>query len=468
MSADDLSALPRPDPLALEEALYGLKGAAGDVRWVECATSDLGSVARGKRVAAADFLAMAGCRLPSVVFGLTVTAGEPSEVFGPLLPSTYDDVLLVPDLSTLAPRPGRPQEATVLCEPAGALRLPSGVCDASALSPRAALRRVVRRLAESGLEATVAPELEFFLLAPGQADPLAASPPAPGAAPESVCEMLSLERLVHFEPFFDDLYAACEVWKIPLNGHAHEAALSQYEVNFRPGPPLAQADAVARFKRLAREIGSRHGLVASFAAKPFLQEPGTGMHWHVSLQHRGLRAWPHVFSEPEGGDSAALGHFIAGLQAGAAGAMAIFAPYGMSWDRIALSNASPTHANWGHESRALAFRIPESGPAARRVENRLPGGDANPYLLLATTLGLGLAGLEARLAPWPAGDERTRLPQGLAPALQALQDCPLLAQVLGVPLRDLYLGVKRHELAERHACTRPREDWDLRHLVGLS
>src|SRR5690606_36299042 len=163
--------------------------------------------------------------------------------------------------------------------------------------------------AEMGLQATVAPELELFLLQRHGTtiEAARAHPDSPGF--ERACEQYSLERTAHFEPFFDELYAGCEVLGIPVSGHLHEASLSQYEVNFRPGPALAQADAVFRFKRLAREIAARRGILASFAAKPFLDQPGAGVHWHFSLQHTGADvAWRHVFATPDGLGSPALMH----------------------------------------------------------------------------------------------------------------------------------------------------------------
>jgi glutamine synthetase len=447
--------------------------AALQVRAVECSMADFSSVARGKIVSAGDFAAAQGCKLPTVLLGMSVTGGSPMAVFGSLLPNTYSDMILRPDLQTLARRPGRPHEATVLCEPSGSWFSPAyqREVDASEFSPRAALRRVVSALETHGMAARVAPELEMFLLqrdpASGGVDSARAHPQA--HARESACEQYSLERATHFEAYFDELYAACELLNIPVSGHLHEAAFSQFEVNFRPGAPLAQADAVFRFKRLARELAARHGFLASFAAKPFVDQPGTGMHWHFSLQHSdSALAWPHVFATPDGDSTAALSHFIAGLQASLPGAMALLAPYDMAFDRIVMSDSSPTHADWADENRHVAFRVPASDAAARRLENRLPGGDVNPYLAVALTLGLGLAGLHKAQAATPGRDETLRLPRALPAALDALQASQATRACLGDPLVDLFLALKRHEHDERQALADPRQHWDMRHLIELA
>jgi glutamine synthetase len=466
------TALDAPSSEAVERALAELEAVHGRCAAVECAAGDFGSVARGKSVGRADFVGLAGCRLPSVVFGLTLTAGEPDAVFGPLLPPSYLDVDLVPDLATLAPQPGRAATAAVICEPAGALRAERygrTVC-ASEFSPRAALRRVLARLASAGLAATVAPELELFLVERGEEGddaPLRAPAAHPGApARERACESYSLERAGHFAAYFDALFAACALQGIPACGHAHEAAFSQYEVNFLPGEPLAQADAVFRFKRLARQVAARFGFLATFAPKPFLDQPGAGLHWHFSLQRRDAAPGAHdnAFCDADGRDRPALGAFLGGLQAHADAAMAFFAPHDMAFDRIRLSNASPSSASWGFDDRGVAFRIPQASARNRRVENRLPGGDANPYLTLAATLGLGLAGIERGLAP-AAG---VPLPRTLGDACDALERSVLMRELFGDPLVDLFAALKRHESAERHAAADPRRHWDLVHLIELA
>ena len=437
---------------------------------IECALADFTSLARGKWLAVDEFIAQRGCRLPNVLFGMTVTGGWPEHLFGTLMPNGYGDMQLVPDLATLRPRPGRAHEATVLCEAEGrwySSALGREVA-ASELSPRSLLKKVLAQYAELGLQATVAPELEMFLLQRKGATLQGARPHPEAPSHETTCEQYSLERTAQFEPFFDALFTGCETLGIPVSGHLHEASLSQYEVNFRPGPALQQADAVFRFKRLAREIAARQGFQASFAAKPFADQPGTGMHWHFSLQ-RIAGEWPHVFATPDGAPSPELMRFIAGLQAHTPAAMALFAPYDMSFDRITLSDSSPTHADWGLDDRHAAFRIPAAtSPAAVRVENRLPGGDASPYLTVAASLAFGLDGMQRRLEPSAGKHAAIALPRSLPDAIAALANNQPTRAILGEAMVALFVELKRNEHDERQATAHPRQDWDLTHLIDFA
>jgi glutamine synthetase len=443
---------------------HSLRSAVDDLgaRLVEVCVADFSSNARGKTVSRDDFLDMGGCRLASVVLGLAITGANPENLYGMVLPESFRDVDLVPDPETLVPLIGRDHVASVLAEPYGALRAEKSgrEFDANEISPRGALRRVLEKLDQKGLRATVAPEMEFYLVQrrPGGAahELIAPTPDAHSPAREIACEPDSVERAGYFGEYFDDLFAACEKWRIPVTGYAHESALSQYEVNFHHGEPLALADAVFRFKRLARMVAARHGYLASFLAKPYLNEPGAGTHWHFSLQTaKGHNAFLEETSER---DSPELVHFIAGLVAHAPAATAIFAPYDISYDRLRHSDSSPTHANWGYDDRTSAFRVPNSSPANRRVENRLPGGDASPYLTVATTLGLGLHGMDQRLQPSRLAAE---LPGSLGSALDALQGDEVLREVLGPHLVDLFCAVKRCETSLRNAVADPRNAWDL-------
>jgi glutamine synthetase len=450
------------NPSALQEGVDAI-----GARFVECAMADFTSNARGKTPSREDFLAAGGCRMASIVLGLTVTAQTPPGMLGSLLPSSYQDVELRADPSTLRAQYARPRAATVLCEPHGLLRaeVSGREFDANALSPRAALRRVLARLTQAGLRATVAPELEFYLVNRRSEDrphELVAARPRPGSpVREMACEPDSVERAGYFASYFDELLEACEGLGIPMTGYAHESAYAQFEVNFRPGEPLAQADAVFRFKRLARQVAERHGFLASFIAKPFLDQPGAGMHWHFSLQQTrdGANA---LLANDSQSDGPHLKHFIAGLQRHAQAAMAIFAPYDHSYDRIRRSDSSPSRANWGLDDRLVAFRVPRSSAANRRLENRLPGGDASPYLTVASTLGLGLMGIQGA---WDVLPEPPPLPGNLGTALDHLESDAVMHELLGTPLIDLFCALKRCESQERNARPEPRQNWDLLYLT---
>ena len=447
-------------------ALHDALDATG-ARLVECCVADFSSNARGKTVGRDDFLALGGCKLASVVLGLTLVGENAHELFGQILPASFEDVTLVADPATLLAQIGRPRAATVLCEPHGRLRaeVSGRDYDANELSPRGALRRVLARLEQSGFTALVAPELEFYLFnrrAGGKPGDLIAASPHPGSPVlETGCEADSAERAGYFAPYFDELFDACEAMRIPVTGYAHESAISQFEVNFRPGEPLRQADAVFRFKRLARQVAARHGFLASFLAKPFLEQPGAGMHWHFSLQ-RASDGRNAFLADDSDADGPRLRHFVAGLQRHAPASTALYAPYDHSYDRIVRADSSPSRATWGLDDRLVAFRIPASSPANRRVENRLPGADSSPYLVVAATLGLGLAGIENRWEPVPDGGP---LPATLGAALGAAQADPVLRRVLGDMLVDLFCGLKRNESGLRNAATDPRADWDLVYLT---
>jgi glutamine synthetase len=455
------------------EAIAWLR--AQGIARVEVVFADLTSVARGKVMDTASFAEALGAKMPSLLLGLTVTGGETPDVFQRIFPPSFPDMALRPDWHTLVRCPlSRVPTATVVCNLDARFAAADGHADydVAELSPRQLLQRTLARLEDAGYQALVAPELEFFLVHPERnaQGGLQVAHGMSGRVPhiESSHDLASAETAQSFAPFFDDLWAACEMQAIPISGYGHESATGQYEVNFRPGEPLAQADAVFRFKRLAREFARRHGCLATFMAKPYADEPGTGMHSHVSLSDR---SGHNAFTSEDGSAHTRLAHFIGGWQASASGAMAILAPYAHSYLRIRRPDASPTHADWGIDDRTVAFRIPQSEPAKRRVEHRLPGGDANPYLTLALLLGTGLIGIQQALEPHPAratskdaSSASASLPQALDQALGALANCPLSQAVLGTGFIGLYTMVKRHELAEQAADA----DFALRHLLVRS
>lgn len=445
------------------------------IKTVECAISDLSSMARGKILTASEFNAQRGTRLPAIIFGTTVVGGEPRAIYEDLIPPSYPDVALVPDWATFVADPLIADRATVICDVAGTFTTPKGIeVDAASLTPRGILKRVLQRLHKHGFVARVAPELEFFLVAAPAAHNgkqlTTAGSPLNAAVRETFIDIFSLERTSSFDPFFSTLFNACEAQNIPVTGFSHEAAAAQYEVNFAPAAPLAQADAVFRFKRLAREVALRFGFIATFLAKPYTEGPGSGMHWHLSLLEQ--ESGRNVFSESGAEESPVLQSFIAGMQAHAVTCSALIAPYENSYLRFKKHEAAPATASWGRDDRSVAFRIPVSNQANRRIENRLPGADANPYLVLATMIAAGLDGIERKLKPSAPPDSAAAGDAAIASApvaklplsLDALGRDAHLLDMLGEQFVASYTAIKRHELAERQAAECGLS-WDIGYLL---
>ena len=176
----------------------------------------------------------------------------------------------------------------------------------------------------------------------------------------------------------------------------HEVGATQYEINLVHGDPVAVADQAFLFKYVAKEIAIQHGLNAVFMAKPIAGASGSSMHLHQSVVDTRGR---NIFSTEDGTESAALHHVSGGLQNYIPDLTLIFAPFVNSYRRFVRGSQAPINLAWGHDNRTSGLRIPVSGAAARRVENRVAGADANPYLVIAASLAAGLAGMNEKLSP---------------------------------------------------------------------
>ena len=241
----------------------------------------------------------------------------------------------------------------------------------------------------------VAPEIEFYLTAPSTdpGQPLIAPPTRNGRA-ESGQSAYSLNLLNELEPFWDEFRAALDMLGVITDTWIHESGTSQFEINLMHGDPIAVADQAFLFKYAAKEIAIRHGMNAVFMAKPIAGRPGNSMHVHQSVVDG---AGQNIFSNPDGSPSERFGYFIGGLQTYIPDMMLIYAPFINSYRRFVEGSQAPVNLQWGIDNRTAGLRVPISGPAARRVENRIAGADANPYLVVAATLAAGLAGLEEQL-----------------------------------------------------------------------
>ena len=151
------------------------------------------------------------------------------------------------------------------------------------------------------------------------------------------------------------------------------------------------------FKRAVRQVALKHNIHATFMAKPYQGQPGSSMHIHQNLVSSATGQ--NLFSDKEGNNSKEFFHFIGGLQSYLPDAMLLFAPYVNSYRRFVIDASAPINTHWGIENRTVAFRVPTSQNKSRRVENRIPGADTNPYLAIAASLACGLLGLKEKIEP---------------------------------------------------------------------
>jgi glutamine synthetase len=260
--------------------------------------------------------------------------------------------------------------------------------------------------------------------------------------------VLSSARISDFESVIDDIIESCRDQNISTGAISSEMGPGQFEINFNHhANVLRAADEACLFKRTVVEIAKKHGMTASFMAKPFLAEAGNGLHMHISvIDENG----DNVFAD---GDKPAelLKNAIAGLIACMPACMSFWAPNVNAYRRYKGGiSCAPVSQTWGHENRTVAFRIPIARDSAWRVENRVPGADANPYLAMATSLAAMLQGMNEKMDPGDASTEAINsidenLPLDLLSALTMTRSNEAFSQILGSDFVDLYLN---HRLAE--------------------
>lgn len=314
--------------------------------------------------------------------------------------------------------------------------------------PRHALAAVLKRYADRGWTVQAATEMEFYLVDDSGA---ALAPPINplSGRPIQGQAILSLRQLDAFDAWFSALYEACEVMDIPAQSAISEAGLGQFEVDINHCEAMRAADNAWLFKHLVRGLARRHGMAATFMAKPFAGDAGNGMHVHFSVLDADGN---NIFDNGSDDGSPLLRHAIAGCLNTLHGATLIFAPHANSYARFEPGAHAPTGAAWAYDNRTAAIRVPSGPPAARRIEHRVSGGDINPYLTLAVILGAALAGIEDGAEP-PApitGNAYDLDLDGLAPdwasAIDVFERDPMIARILPQDLITNLCYTKRQEL----------------------
>ena len=359
------------------------------VRDVECLFPDVSGYPRGKLMPARSFAKGDELRIAQAIPMQAIT-GDYS--YHPIFPDADPDIRLVPDYSTLnmVPWSSVPRAFAIH----DCVELDGSLCP---FAPRSVLKNVLANYAALGLTPVVAPEIEFYLVAANNnPDVPFAAPSAKNGRAEAGQSAFSMNMLNELAPFWDEFNASIDDLGIRGDTWIHEVGLSQYEINLVHGDPLMLADQAFLFKYAAKEIAIKHGMNAVFMAKPIAGQPGSSMHLHQSIVDANGK---NIFCDGDESDSDRFHHFIGGLQKYLPDLMLIFAPSVNSFRRFIPGSQAPINLQWGVDNRTAGLRIPLSGPLARRVENRIAGADANPYLAIAASLAAGLAGIVEKLAP---------------------------------------------------------------------
>lgn len=430
---------------------------------VECLISDLTGIARGKISPTNKFLDEKGMRLPESVLLQTVTGDYVED-------DIYYDLLDPADIDMFC----RPDEKAVYLVPWAIEPTAMVIHDTFdkqgnpiELSPRNLLKKVLKLYADKGWKPIVAPEMEFYLTK--RCDdpdfPLQA-PLGRSGRPETGRQSFSIDAANEFDPLFEDMYDWCETQDLDLDTLIHEEGPAQMEINFRHGDALDLADQILVFKRTMREAALKHNVAATFMAKPITDEPGSAMHLHQSVID--IKTGKNVFSNDDGSMSDLFLQHIGGLQKYIPELLPLFAPNVNSFRRFLPDTSAPVNVEWGEENRTVGLRVPDAGPQSRRVENRLPGADANPYLAIAASLLCGyigmVEGIEASAPVVGRGYERRnlRLPLTIEDALERMEISRALTQYLGKKFITGYVATKR---AEHENFKRVISSWEREFLL---
>jgi glutamine synthetase len=400
----------------------------------------------GKHVSRAKFdhCLPAGVCLADFVFAMDLAGTPQLGWWSDWRQPALGDMYLRPDLSTEVPVPDAPGVVSYLGAFTDLHGTPLPVC------PRSLLQRQTERLTTLGYDAKCAFELEFFIveesLDQARAQEFKDLTPLGGPAPKMA---YLTQRSSQFLPILRSATERLDAMGIPWEAFNDEAAPGQFELNLAPADPVTTADRTVRAKRALRDAAYEHGHAVTFMARPF-PIYGSGLHLHLSL-------WRD--DQPAFTDAATIRHWVGGCLATAAGATSICTPTINSFRRQVDFAAVPTTPTWGEDNKGAAFRTITRSGALARVEHRMGCADANPYLVLATTMAGGITGLEERIEPpepvahlpWGLPEGFERLPASITAAADALARDEHLRKQLGDDFIEHWVESRKWEWLMFHS-----------------
>jgi glutamine synthetase len=417
------------------------------IETVELVLSDLNGIYRGKWVPVSGAV-----KLLEGQFKIPLTAVSP-DIWGRDVPSLCEKTgdgdgicEAIEESARLLPWLPRPTAQVFL-----QLNLEDGT--PWEFDPRVILKKVFSKYQALGLTPVCAPELEFYLFEEGRDSD--GKPKIPKTRANGKCQiggqLYSTEVMQETAALMHEIREACKFMSVPLDGLLKELAPGQYELNLHHvDNPLQAADNAQLLKQVIKSVARKHGYIASFMAKPFGNRDGNGFHTHVSIRDDDGN---NIFDDGTERGSDLLRNAIAGLADVMADSMLIFAPHLNSWRRLQRGVHGPLAPTWGYENRYVAMRIPNGEGAARRIEHRIAGADANAYLSLAVILAGILHGIEHKMeaaAPSAAGLEKPEavLPASWDAALQTFRNSEFIANHLGSDFRLAFSEIKQAEQDE--------------------
>ena len=433
-----------------------------EIETIDILLPDLSGVMRGKRIGASELERVLdeGAAFPASVFGTDVT-GDSVAASGLVWEIGDADYPCVGVRESLTVTPWSDQ-------PAGQLLLTMVEPDGSTpffADPRVVLQKVAKRYANAGLKPVTALELEFYLLAidRDEANGLQVAASQRTGQPQQTTQVYGLDELDDFRDVFRDIADACAAQNIPAMTASAEYAPGQFEINLsHVEDPVLAADQAVLLKRAIKGVARAHGFDATFMAKPFSEQTGSGLHAHVSVLDE---AGNNIFEAADGSElgSEKLHHAIGGLRESLNASMAIFAPTANSYRRLRRNNYAPLSGCWGYNNRTTAFRIPSGSPSSTRVEHRVAGADANPYLATAAILAAMLDGIERRADPGKPIEGNAyesmevSVPETWSDALSAFNQSSFIENWFGADVQRVFFAVKDHERRQFESEVTPLE-----------
>ena len=420
-----------------------------DVQFVDLLIADMNGVVRGKRIDRASLhkVYQRGINLPASLFALDIN-GSTVESTGLGLDIGDSDRVCYPIPNTLCNEPWQKRPTAQLLMTMHEMEGQAFFAD-----PRAVLQQVINKFDALGLTICAAFELEFYLIDQANVNGRPQPPMSPlsGKRPQST-QVYMIDDLDEYAECLQDILEGAQEQGIPADAVVKESAPAQFEINLHHvADPLKACDYALLLKRLVKNIAYDHEMDTTFMAKPYPNQAGNGLHVHISILDKDGN---NIFKSEDPVSNDALRHAIGGIIETMPASMAFLCPNVNSYRRFGEKFFVPTSPTWGIDNRTVALRVPNDTADAVRIEHRVAGADANPYLVMASVLAGIHHGLTNQIEPGAPLEgnayEQTEasLPNNLRDALRELDDNEVMGRYIDPKYIDVFVACKESELAE--------------------